>query len=246
VKPYVLGVRKTISLDDYLPFRKTSSGAISSSLSFVQPSPAGELWGPFLEKAFAKLSGNYEVIEGGWMAEAMFFLTDAPSTGYSNSASTNLSDLWARLSDADAKKLIMTAGTAGGGGDTYVNAVGLALSHAYTIIGVATLKNQDGSEKAKLLKMRNPWGVDGQYNGTYGDKDPIWNTAFTSGANYSAQVGFSKNLSDGIFYITLADFAKYYPSYVLTHYRDGFKNSLKTVYGDNGIYKKFKFRIPST
>jgi hypothetical protein len=47
----------------------------------------------------------------------------------------------------------MQAGTHNGGGrSTY----GLVKNHAYVIIGVDTLN--DGT---KLIKMRNPWGVEG-------------------------------------------------------------------------------------
>lgn len=38
---------------------------------------------------------------------------------------------------------------------------GLAASHAYSLIAAYIVKNADGTEKAKLFLMRNPWGTDG-------------------------------------------------------------------------------------
>ena len=50
------------------------------------------------------------------------------------------------------------------------------MSHAYSVLSAYTLLNADGTTKAKLLKIRNPWGVDGDYNGTWSDYDSTWNT----------------------------------------------------------------------
>jgi hypothetical protein len=51
------------------------------------------------------------------------------------------------------------------------------LGHAYSVIGAYKVYNADGSLKADLFKMRNPWGTDTTYNGTWCDSDSIWNTA---------------------------------------------------------------------
>jgi hypothetical protein len=36
-----------------------------------------------------------------------------------------------------------------------------------------------------------------------------------------------------------------FTSFCVTHYHDSFQNSISTVYGDNGIYKRFTFTLPS-
>lgn len=51
---------------------------------------------------------------------------------------------------------------------------GLSGSHAYTVLSAQTVYNADGTEKAKLVLMRNPWGFD-DYTGPWSDSDPIWN-----------------------------------------------------------------------
>jgi len=85
-------------IDDYLPFYGTSK---STYLLFSKGSSDGALWAPFLEKAWAKVSGNYEFTESGWPSEAMRFLTGAPSYTYwvSDYSST---EIWDLLTAADS------------------------------------------------------------------------------------------------------------------------------------------------
>jgi hypothetical protein len=135
--------------------------------------------------------------------------------------------------------LIITAGTPCGYSDTVSNTVGLALSHAYSVIGVAKIYNADGSLKANLFKMRNPWGSDGSYVGSWSDSDQVWNTA---GQTYASQVSWT-NSSDGVFYITVQDFDTYFDSVIVSHYHDGWKYSTSSVWTDNGIWKQFTFTL---
>lgn len=70
-------------IDDYLPWYGSST--TSTTLLFAKYSSDYAFWGPFIEKAWAKASGNYEFTEAGWPSEAMRFLTGAPSYTYANS-----------------------------------------------------------------------------------------------------------------------------------------------------------------
>ena len=65
----VLGTPATIVIDDYLPFT-TLTG---STLAFAKVSSTNGLYAPFLEKAWAKLSGNFAMTEAGWTGEAIRF-----------------------------------------------------------------------------------------------------------------------------------------------------------------------------
>lgn len=62
----------------------------------------------------------------------------------------------------------MMAGTPGTA-DTTTVGNGLAASHAYSLISAYIVKNANGTEKAKLFMMRNPWGTDGKYKGAWND-----------------------------------------------------------------------------
>lgn len=49
---------------------------------------------------------------------------------------------------------------------------GLVDGHAYSLIGVKTLKLKSGGTE-RLLLIRNPWGQK-EWNGKWGDNDPDW------------------------------------------------------------------------
>jgi len=44
------------------------------------------MWAPLIEKAFAKIKGNYEIANGGFIATGIKSLTGAPVYGYSISS----------------------------------------------------------------------------------------------------------------------------------------------------------------
>jgi len=61
---YQLGVPKTFIIDDFLPIR--TGGRIGSfETIFAGIGSDNSIWVPLLEKAFAKMYGNYAHIEGG-------------------------------------------------------------------------------------------------------------------------------------------------------------------------------------
>ena len=70
----VRGIMKTIVLFDFLPVSYKGT-----TLIYAKQSADKAFWGPFLEKAFAKVNGNYQSLKGGFMDEAFNFLTNAPS-----------------------------------------------------------------------------------------------------------------------------------------------------------------------
>jgi hypothetical protein len=82
----------------------------------------------------------------------------------------------------------MQAGTHNGGGRSEH---GLVKNHAYVIIGVDTLN--DGT---KLIKMRNPWGVEG-FTGDYADSK--------MSADVKSQLDHDTG-NDGNFWMTVAEF----------------------------------------
>jgi calpain-10 len=54
----------------------------SHNTAFAKPSSDGGWWIPLVEKAFAKVHVNYEMISSGSQAEAARFLTGSPSQEY--------------------------------------------------------------------------------------------------------------------------------------------------------------------
>jgi calpain-15 len=57
----------------------------------------------------------------------------------------------------------------------------------------------------RLIKLRNPWGKF-EWNGDYSDKSDLWTEEM------KIQVGWS-DADDGIFFMKLEDYVKYYDFY---------------------------------
>ena len=129
-----------------------------------------------LEKALAKLQGNYDLLTSGSINDAMFILTGAPSFFYANSTKTAA----AIYADINSWQV---AGHWMGATNTVSTNNNLVASHAYTILGAYTVTN--GTTSVQLIKLRNPWGY-GEWSGAYGDKDVFW----TNNPTASAAVGF--------------------------------------------------------
>ena len=72
VKAFVKGRPEDITVDDLFP-------VYSHQPAFAKPSMDGGWWLPLIEKAFAKVHVNYEMISSGTHAEAARFLTGSPS-----------------------------------------------------------------------------------------------------------------------------------------------------------------------
>lgn len=90
---YVKGRPQVITVDDQLPFT-------TSQPLFAKRSGDGAWWLTLLEKAYAKVNVNYEIIGYGWMSESARILTGAPSYRYT-SRSFSTSTLFQKLKDAD-------------------------------------------------------------------------------------------------------------------------------------------------
>jgi|TARA_B110000305_G_C19312046_1_gene574461 hypothetical protein len=72
IRAYVKGRPEDITVDDLFP-------VYSHQPAFVKPSVDGGWWLPLIEKAFAKVHVNYEMISSGTHAEAARFLTGSPA-----------------------------------------------------------------------------------------------------------------------------------------------------------------------
>jgi hypothetical protein len=95
----------------------------------------------FLEKVWAKASGNYEIIVGGWSDESIRFLTGAPtrSIGKGGSAWQTAEQIWDYIISNDNDKYIILVGTPGTT-DTATISNGLAANHAYTVLATYIVK----------------------------------------------------------------------------------------------------------
>lgn len=76
------------------------------------------VWPSVLEKAWAKVKGNYVIAEGGYLVEGIRALTGLPGFSYSGSkvvdGTLNSADTFNLLKAGDAANYIQAAGTSGG------------------------------------------------------------------------------------------------------------------------------------
>jgi hypothetical protein len=80
---WVAGQRKIVYVDDFLPYRSLTS----TSHYFASRASDLGVWVPLLEKAWAKVNGNFDRIVAGNEMEAFYFLTGFPAQNYGINAS---------------------------------------------------------------------------------------------------------------------------------------------------------------
>lgn len=161
---YMMGIPVTVTVDEFLPF----SYAGEKGLVYGSASPDSAMWMPILEKAAAKLYGNYEMLSGGWMGPAVQSLTGAPYFDMRHS-DYGIDELWQNIKEKlDKNWMVTSASHVGTGSDQDQDKNGIAYRHAYTIVAAAEL--EDGT---KLLRVRNPWGSE-RYFGPFSDDSAKW------------------------------------------------------------------------
>lgn len=102
-------------------------------------SSTDELWVILLEKAWAKAFGGYLNIEAGLTREALRDLTGAScKTFMMRDPQYTDQFLWDQLKEADKNTWVMTAGSddINYGSDAYIEKIGIAGSHAYSLLSV--------------------------------------------------------------------------------------------------------------
>jgi len=166
-----------------------------------------------LEKAWAKVYGNYQRIEAGLAGEAMYPLTGCPQYQFFHDDVRDIDRFWTRIITADKKGFPMCCCTFSSQDNDVTNAevtaAGLQDSHAYTLIGAYNIV-QDDLKEVRLLKVRNPYGMK-EWQGDWGDNSKKWTVRCRNQVN-------GENKNDGIFFMTLADFMKFFTATTICCY----------------------------
>uniref|UniRef100_A0A665WQG5 Si:dkey-19b23.13 n=1 Tax=Echeneis naucrates TaxID=173247 RepID=A0A665WQG5_ECHNA len=170
-----------VVVDDRLPVSR------DGVLLFCRSATPQEFWSALLEKAYAKLNGCYEALEGGNTAEALIDFTGGVSEPLSldREALTLNSDrrrlLFQMLAKAHACKALITCSIRPADGETVelVLDCGLVQGHAYGITAVRKMrlgeKFLDSGRLSKLfmVRMRNPWGTT-DWTGAWSQRSQQW------------------------------------------------------------------------
>jgi len=177
-----------VCIDDRLP-------TYNGRLVFMQSEEKNEFWSPLLEKAYAKIHGSYEALKGGNTIEAMEDFTGGVSEIYDIQELPEDLDLFDTMHKAHKKGSLMgcslNTGEVEGKQDN-----GLISGHAYTITGVCN------AEGYHLIRCRNPWGNEAEWNGPWSDESNEWNSL---DEDTRAEMGLSKE-HDGEFWMSIDDF----------------------------------------
>ena len=144
VRLYVNGEPQDVVVDDSFPYDETPE---VDTYAFSRQSIDREIWVQVLEKAYAKVFGSYEAIEGGKPYQAFYTLTGFPSDCVYHKG-VDQDSLWERIREAAAKDLPMVASVNSVvlNQASEIKANGLADHHAYTLLTARTIIDpHDGS-----------------------------------------------------------------------------------------------------
>ncbi|CAE6479474.1 unnamed protein product [Rhizoctonia solani] len=138
------------------------------SLYFAKSGTENETWVPLLEKAYAKLHGDYAAIDGGLAADAIEDLTGGVSTIFHLHDILDEDEFWTdELMKVNEDRLFgcYIYKMAGGDEETTVN--GLFSAHAYSVISAMEVNEK------RFLRIRNPWGKT-EWTGAWSDGSKEW------------------------------------------------------------------------
>lgn len=122
----------------------------SEALYFASCADENETWLPLLEKAYAKVHGDYDAISGGIPGEAVEDLTGGVTTKVLTNRILDKDRLWNELKETGKEFVFSAASPNGYGGARR----GLALNHAYSIIKARNAESEDKKTVHRLVLVR--------------------------------------------------------------------------------------------
>ncbi|PIA53983.1 hypothetical protein AQUCO_00900510v1 [Aquilegia coerulea] len=187
-----------VVVDDWIPCEAPGKPAFATSRK------GNEIWVSLLEKAYAKLHGSYEALEGGLVQDALVDLTGGAGEEIDiRSADVQIDlasgRLWSQLLRFKQEGFLLGAGSPSGS-DVHISSSGIVQGHAYSLLQV---REVDGH---KLIQVRNPWANEVEWNGPWSDSSPEWTDRMRHKLKHVSQ---SK---DGIFWMSWQDFQIHFRS----------------------------------
>ncbi|KAH7385464.1 hypothetical protein DE146DRAFT_207055 [Phaeosphaeria sp. MPI-PUGE-AT-0046c] len=176
----------------------------SEALYFASCSDENETWLPLLEKAYAKVHGDYNSIAGGISGEAVEDLTGGVTTKILTGRILSKERLWKELLQVN-KDFLFSASSPGSYGDDSNARRGLALNHAYSIIKAVDAEGEDGKME-RLVLIRNPWGS--RANAAMGEWTGPWSDGSAEWTPYWMKKLDHKFGDDGLFWMSYTDLLK--------------------------------------
>ncbi|KAJ6461187.1 hypothetical protein C8R47DRAFT_1160099 [Mycena vitilis] len=144
----------------------------SQTLYFARSGTDGETWVPLIEKAYAKLHGDYASLSGGYPSEGVEDLTGGVSSYIQGKDIFDVDKFWTdELTKANKDRLFgcYFYGLDGArSGDYEAKIFGLHGNHAYSVLRAVEAKGK------RFVVVRNPWGKS-EWTGPWADGSKEWN-----------------------------------------------------------------------
>ncbi|CAH0545799.1 unnamed protein product [Brassicogethes aeneus] len=189
-----------VVVDDRLPTYR-------GQLVFLHSTEDNEFWSALLEKAYAKLHGSYEALKGGSTCEAMEDFTGGVTEMYEMENSPP--NLFKIIHKAFERSSLMGCSI-----EPDPNVLeaetpeGLIRGHAYSITRVqyVDISTPNVTGKIPLLRLRNPWGNEAEWNGAWSDDSPEWRYI---SEEEKQSIGLTFD-NDGEFWMSFKDFQTHF------------------------------------
>ncbi|XP_041663297.1 calpain-5-like [Cheilinus undulatus] len=206
-----------VVIDDRLP---TANG----ELVYCHSNDSNEFWSALVEKAYAKMCGCYEALDGGNTADALVDFTggvsepmDLVEKGYKDDKEKR-EELFERVLKVHNRGgLISCSIRATSAADMEAKLdCGLVKGHAYAVTDVRRVRLGHGllayfrSDKLTMIRMRNPWG-EKEWNGPWSDSSEEWKKVSKSERE---KIGVTVQ-DDGEFWMTFDDFVANFTDLIL-------------------------------
>uniref|UniRef100_A0A6Q2ZDE2 Calpain 5a n=1 Tax=Esox lucius TaxID=8010 RepID=A0A6Q2ZDE2_ESOLU len=206
-----------VVIDDRLP---TANG----KLVYCHSNDSNEFWSALVEKAYAKMYGCYEALDGGNTADALVDFTggvseplDLVEEGLSTDKEKR-SVLFDRVLKVHNRGGLISASiraTSSAEMEARL-ACGLVKGHAYAVTDVRRIRLGHGlmayfrSDKLTMIRLRNPWG-EKEWNGAWSDSSEEWNKVSKTERE---KIGVTVQ-DDGEFWMNFDDFCQYFSDLIM-------------------------------
>ncbi|XP_014732899.1 PREDICTED: calpain-13-like isoform X2 [Sturnus vulgaris] len=178
-----------VVIDDRLPI-------LNGRYLSVHPRTSNEFWPSLLEKAYAKLHGSYQNLNGGYISDALVDLSGGVQVQFS--LQNPPPDLEEILKAADKSRCLMGCSTPGQSTRNIELRNGIVQGHAYTVTGAVKIPYKNGWKH--IIRIWNPWGH-GEWKGPWSDNSPQWDRV-----EPKYREALLRNKDDGEFWMSCENF----------------------------------------
>ena len=194
-------------VDDFLPTR-------NGSLVYIHSDAKTEFWSALFEKAYAKLNGSYESLKGGTTCEAMVDFTGGCAEFFDLKEAPR--DMFHIMLSGYQRCSLMGCSMEP---DSNVHEarteVGLVRGHAYSVTKVVKAKivTPRAEGEFPLVRVRNPWGNEVEWNGAWSDGSAEWGYV-PDEEKENLGINFD---NDGEFWMSYKDWRRYFDQCEITN-----------------------------